>query len=119
MHITVYDLSGLADFPFRFVYNVPLGVTFSWLYNRSNKNLFACTLLHASYNSASQLFGPVSSLISIGLMIGFTAAVAIYDKMYLKPANLPKQPATSPTSPTGTTDDATSLGGSSSHGGAA
>jgi membrane protease YdiL (CAAX protease family) len=76
--------SGLAGFPFRFVYNVPLGVLFSWLYNRSGGNLFACVLLHTSYNSAATLFGDNSALISMVFMIAFTVTVAVYDKMYRK-----------------------------------
>lgn len=69
-----------AGFLFRFVFNVPLGVLFSWLYNRSGGNLFACILFHASYNSASTIFGAESSLISIMLMIAFTVVVVVHDR---------------------------------------
>ena len=84
LHATGVIEGGLASFPFRFLYNVPLGVLFSWLYNRSDGDLFACVLLHASYNSASTIFGNSSALISMILMIVFTVTVAGYDKMWRK-----------------------------------
>jgi membrane protease YdiL (CAAX protease family) len=91
LHATALVEGGLASFPFRFVYNVPLGVLFSWLYNRSGGNLFACVLLHASYNSASTIFGGGAALISMVLMIVFTVFVAVYDRMWRKN---PAAPAT-------------------------
>jgi uncharacterized protein len=84
LHVTIFDGNDFLGFAFRFVYNVPLGVLFTWLYYRSGGNLFACMLLHASYNSAGNLFGDVSSLEAIPVMIAFTAAVAIYSKMHKK-----------------------------------
>ena len=84
LHATGVVEGGLASFPFRFAYNVPLGVLFSWLYNRSGGNLFACVLLHASYNSASTIFGNGTALISLVLMIVFTVFVAVYDRMWRK-----------------------------------
>ena len=91
LHVVSSFGGGLAGFPFRFVYNVPLGVLFSWLYNRSGGNVFACVLLHASYNSASNLFGDNSALISMVLMIAFTVTVAVYDRMYRKATNCMNQ----------------------------
>ena len=84
LHATGVIEGGLASFPLRFLYNVPLGVLFSWLYNKSSGNLFACVLLHASYNSASTIFGNNTGLISMILMIIFTITVAAYDKMWRK-----------------------------------
>lgn len=84
LHATSAFGGGLEGFPLRFIYNVPLGVLFSWLYNRSGGNILACILLHASYNSASTIFGDNSALISMVLMIGFTVTVAVYDKMWRK-----------------------------------
>jgi CAAX protease family protein len=84
LHATNVIEGGLSSFPFRFVYNVPLGVLFSWFYNKSDANLLACVLLHASYNSAGSLFGNNSALVSIALMILFTAAVAVHDRMWQK-----------------------------------
>ncbi len=84
LHATNVIDGGLSSFPFRFVYNVPLGVLFSWFYNKSKANLLACVLLHASYNSAGSLFGNNSALVSIALMIVFTAAVAVHDRMWQK-----------------------------------
>ncbi len=90
LHVRVDFLGGIVSFPFRFVYNVPLGVLFSWLYNRSNGNLFACILLHASYNSASTISGLNIPLISIVLMIIFTVFVAVHDKMWRKDIHVPR-----------------------------
>jgi membrane protease YdiL (CAAX protease family) len=84
LHVTAVVEGGLTSFPFRFLYNVPLGVLFGWFYNRSRGNLFACVLLHASYNSASTIFGNTTALISMFLMIFFTATVAVHDKMWRK-----------------------------------
>jgi membrane protease YdiL (CAAX protease family) len=84
LHATGVVAGGLESFPFRFVYNVPLGLLFGWLYNRSEGNLFACVLLHASYNSAGTIFGSNAALISMVLMIVFTVIVAVYDRMWLK-----------------------------------
>jgi membrane protease YdiL (CAAX protease family) len=84
LHATAIVEGALASFPFRFLYNVPLGVLFSWLYNRSGGNLFACVLFHASYNSSSTIFGYNTGLISMVLMIVFTVGVAVYDKMWRK-----------------------------------
>ncbi len=84
LHATGVIEGGLVGFGFRFIFNVPLGVLFSWLYNRSKGNLFACVLLHASYNSAGTLFGNGAGLISLALMIAFTVFAAVYDRMWMK-----------------------------------
>jgi membrane protease YdiL (CAAX protease family) len=84
LHATSTFGGGIAGFPFRFVYNVPLGVLFSWLYNKSGGNLLACVLLHASYNSAGTIFGDNAALISTMLMIAFTVTVALHDRMWQK-----------------------------------
>jgi membrane protease YdiL (CAAX protease family) len=57
LHVTIFDENDFIGFAFHFVYKVPLGVLFTWLYYRSGGNLFACMLLHASYNSAGNLLG--------------------------------------------------------------
>jgi membrane protease YdiL (CAAX protease family) len=102
LHATGVADGGLASFPFRFIYNVPLGVLFSWLYNRSGGNLFACVVLHASYNSASTIFGGTTALVSLVLMIIFTVFVAVYDGMWRKEA-VPQPQTLSPTMTTNST----------------
>ncbi len=84
LHATGVVQGGMANFPFRFLYNVPLGILFSWFYNKSEGNLLGCVLLHASYNSASTLFGDNTALISMVLMMVFTAIAAIYERMWRK-----------------------------------
>ncbi len=84
LHATGVVQGGISSFPFRFLYNVPLGVLFSWFYNKSGGNLLGCVLLHASYNSASTLFGDNTALISMVLMILFTVIAAIYEGMWRK-----------------------------------
>lgn len=81
LSVTIFNGNDFGGFAFRFVFNVPLGILFTWLYYWSGRNLFACMLLHASVNSAGNLFGPTSSLAAIGAMVVFTVAVAIYGNM--------------------------------------
>ena len=78
---------GLMPFLFRFVFNVPLGILFTWFYNRSGGNLFASMLLHCSVNTSSNLFGPTSGLVAILLMIVSAVIVIVYDKMHRKTLN--------------------------------
>ena len=87
LHATGVVQGDIASFPFRFLYNVPLGVLFSWFYNKSEGNLLGCIVLHASYNSASTIFGDNTALISMVLMIVFTAIVAVYEGMWRKSSN--------------------------------
>jgi uncharacterized protein len=82
LSVTIFNGNDFLGFLFRFVYNVPFGVLFTWLYYRSRGNLFACMLLHASVNSADSLFGPTSSLVAIPMMIAFTITAILYNKMY-------------------------------------
>jgi membrane protease YdiL (CAAX protease family) len=100
LHLTTFYGDGVMGFLFRFIFNVPLGILFTWYYNRSNGNLFGCILLHTSVNVASGIFGANSSLLAVGITILFTIAVIFMDKMYRKnkneikiqekePANLP------------------------------
>jgi uncharacterized protein len=84
LHVTFFDGNDFLGFAFRFVYNLPLGVLFTWLYYQSGGNLFACLLLHSSYNSAGNLFGDLSSHVAIPVMIAFTVAVAVCSKMHKK-----------------------------------
>lgn len=82
---------GLIPFLFRFVYNVPFGVLFTWVYNRSSGNLFATMLLHCSINTSNNLFGPTAELVAIVLMIVTAVAVAVGDKAFRKKGNLLEQ----------------------------
>ncbi len=84
LHVVYLHGDILTGFLFRLVYNVPLGVLFGWLYNRSGGNLFACLLLHASVNSSSGLFGNLSGLFGIFAMIAFVVVAVFTDKMYRK-----------------------------------
>jgi uncharacterized protein len=85
LHVIQYSADGVIGFLFRFVYNVPFGVLFSWLYNRSGGNLLACMLLHASINASSVGFGGNSQFYGIFVMIALTAYLAVKEKMYLNP----------------------------------
>jgi membrane protease YdiL (CAAX protease family) len=78
---------GLIPFLFRFVYNVPFGVIFTWLYTKSSGNLFASMLLHCSINTSASLFGPTAELVAILLMIVTAVFVAVHAKMNRKTAN--------------------------------
>lgn len=84
LHVIEYSADGVVGFLFRFLYNVPFGVLFSWLYNRSGGNLLACMLLHASINASSVGFGANSQFYGIFVMIAITAFLVVKDKMYRK-----------------------------------
>jgi uncharacterized protein len=86
LHVIQYSADGAIGFLFRFLYNVPFGVLFSWLYNRSGGNLLACMLLHASINASSVGFGENSQFYGIFVMIALTAFLVVKDKMYRKKA---------------------------------
>ncbi len=90
LHVTAFYGDGLEGFLFRFLFNVPLGVLFTWYYNRSSGNLFGCILLHASVNTASGVFGQNASLLTVGVMIAFAVAVVFIGKMYRKHQNVVK-----------------------------
>jgi membrane protease YdiL (CAAX protease family) len=82
LHMTPFYGDGLSGFLFRFVYNVPLGILFVWLYNRTNGNLLLCMLLHCSINVASGLFGPLPALIDLILIDAFVAVIIFASKMW-------------------------------------
>ena len=84
LHLSGFYAGGIVLFPLRFIYNVPLGVVFTWFYNRSKGNLFASILLHTSVNLAAGIFGETSQLLSYIIIIVFTIIVVIYDKMFKK-----------------------------------
>lgn len=88
LHLIGFYPGGVVLFPLRFIYNVPLGVVFTWFFNRSKRNLFVCILLHTSVNLASGIFGATSQLFSYIIIIGFTIAVVFSDKMFKKTKNL-------------------------------
>jgi membrane protease YdiL (CAAX protease family) len=83
LHLADYYPGGVDTFLLRFPSNVPLGVTFTWLYNRSKGNLFACILLHASINTAPGILGAPFLLDNL-VMIAFTTIVVLHDKMFKK-----------------------------------
>ncbi|MEJ2241762.1 MAG: type II CAAX endopeptidase family protein [Candidatus Bathyarchaeota archaeon] len=87
LHLIGFYPGGISLFLVRVVYNIPLGIFFTWYYNRSKGNLFGCILLHTSVNVASGLFGMNSQLIGYAIIIVITAAFVIYNRMYNKNQN--------------------------------
>jgi membrane protease YdiL (CAAX protease family) len=85
LHLTSFYGDGLNGFLFRFLFNVPLGILFTWYYNRSGSNLFGCILFHASVNVSSGIFGSNSALLAVLIVIVFAVLVIISDKMYRMP----------------------------------
>jgi membrane protease YdiL (CAAX protease family) len=81
LYMTPFYGGGLGGFLFRFVYNIPYGILFTWLYNRSGGNLLLCMLLHCSINTSS-IFGALPTLIGIGVMIAFVIVIVCTDKMW-------------------------------------
>ena len=67
----------------QFVYGGAIGVTFSWLYNRSEGSILAVGLLHASLNTSVILLPQTEALEA--LMIVLAVLVAILDRMWMGP----------------------------------
>jgi membrane protease YdiL (CAAX protease family) len=84
LHFTGFYPVGIGPFLIRFFHTVPFGIIFTWLYNRSKGNLFACILLHTSINSTAGLFGGTSQLLIFLVIIVFAVIVIFYDKMFKK-----------------------------------
>lgn len=78
---------GLLPFLFRFMFNVPLGVLFTWYYNRSGGNLFGSMLFHTSFNTVSDIFGPFVGALEILFIIISAVFIVFHDKMHRKIAN--------------------------------
>jgi len=87
LHLTGFYPIGMAPFLLRFIYNIPIGVIFTWLYNRSKGNLFACILLHTSINATAGIFGATSQQLGWILIIVLTIIVSLPDKMFKRPKN--------------------------------
>jgi membrane protease YdiL (CAAX protease family) len=74
---------------FRFVWNVPLGILFGWVYNKSGGNLMATLLLHTSNNIVASLFPSTNYYMMWSIMIAFTVIAVIATKFWRKTNNLP------------------------------
>jgi membrane protease YdiL (CAAX protease family) len=69
----------------RFVYGGAIGVTFSWLYNRSKQSILAVGLMHASLNT-SVIFLPQTEALD-ALLIFLAVLVTILNRMWMGPAD--------------------------------
>jgi hypothetical protein len=67
----------------QFVYGGAIGVTFSWLYNRSDGSILAVGLLHASLNTSVILLPQTGALDT--LLIVLAVLVTILDRMWMRP----------------------------------
>jgi membrane protease YdiL (CAAX protease family) len=65
----------------QFVYGGAIGITFSWLYNRSEGSILAVGLLHASLNT-SVIFLPQTGALE-ALLIVLAVLVTIFDRMWV------------------------------------
>jgi membrane protease YdiL (CAAX protease family) len=65
----------------QFVYGGSIGVTFSWLYNRSEGSILAVGLMHASLNT-SVIFLPQTEALD-ALLIVLAVLVTILDRMWI------------------------------------
>lgn len=92
-HIPLYftgDYAGGVEAAvLRFAWNVPLGVLFAWVYNKSNGNLFAALLLHTSNNLFVTLFTGANQTMDFVVMIVFTVVVVVVTRFWKKTKNLP------------------------------
>jgi membrane protease YdiL (CAAX protease family) len=66
----------------QFVYGGAIGVTFSWLYNRSEGSILAVGLMHASLNT-SVIFLPQTGALD-ALLIVLAVLVTILDRMWMR-----------------------------------
>ena len=66
----------------QFVYGGAIGVTFSWLYNRSEGSILAVGLLHASLNTSVILLSQTEA--QEALMIVLAVLMAILDRMWIR-----------------------------------
>jgi membrane protease YdiL (CAAX protease family) len=67
----------------QFVYGGAIGVTFSWLYNRSDGSILAVGFMHASLNT-SVIFLPQTGALD-ALLIILAVLVTILDRMWMGP----------------------------------
>jgi membrane protease YdiL (CAAX protease family) len=74
---------------FRFAWNVPLGILFAWVYNKSNGNLLAALLLHTSNNLFVTLFTSANQNMDWVVAISFTVVVVVVTKFWKTTNNLP------------------------------
>ncbi len=86
LHFNGLYAGGLPGFLIRFVYNIPLGILFTWYYNKSDRNLLGCILLHTSFNVDMNLFTSIPLAIELGILILiiFTLALIPIEKMWKK-----------------------------------
>lgn len=84
LHFNGFYGDGLPGFLFRFVFNIPLGILFTWYYNKSEGNLLGCILLHASVNVYLNLFASITLALLFGMiiLIGFSLILIIINKMW-------------------------------------
>jgi uncharacterized protein len=97
-HLPLYVLysqgtysGGVPAMLFRFVWNVPFGVLFAWVYNKSGGNLLAMLLLHFSNNLFVSLFSPANLNAELAVMILFTVAVVVATKFWKAKNQLPPE----------------------------
>ncbi|UWX54222.1 CPBP family intramembrane metalloprotease [Maribacter litopenaei] len=79
----LYSTSGFIDLLPRFVWQIPITIVFTWLYNKSSYSILAVMLMHAMLNNASGVFGR-SAMIYTVLGILFAIYCIIDDKMWKK-----------------------------------
>ncbi len=86
LHFNGFYGNGLLGFLFRFVYNIPLGILFTWYYNKSDGNLLGCIILHASSNVYLNLFVSIPLAADLGLVVFiiFILALIPIGKMWKK-----------------------------------
>jgi membrane protease YdiL (CAAX protease family) len=78
---------GLEALLLRFVWNLPLGVLFAWVYNKSGGNLLAALLMHASNNLFVTMFSATNQNLYTcsAVMVAFTVIVVVATKFWKKP----------------------------------
>jgi membrane protease YdiL (CAAX protease family) len=78
-----YSTGGYTDILPRFLWHIPLTITFTWFYNRSGQSILTLVLLHAMQNNVSRGFG--LSATPIWVLVALVCIFFIInDKMWRK-----------------------------------
>lgn len=89
LHFIGFDSGGWLGLLWRFTYNIPLGIIFTWYYVKSQGNLLGAIVLHASVNVYFNVFfGAYIYIILIYIVFAFV--IIAYGKMWKKLPNIKK-----------------------------
>ena len=89
LHFIGFDSGGWLGLLWRFTYNIPLGIIFTWYYVKSQGNLLGAIVFHASVNVYFNVFFG-AYIYNILIYIVLAIFLIIYGKMWKKLPNIKK-----------------------------